>query len=110
MAGYGVECLLKARLMKKYRCRTLQELEEVLRSRKLLPEKLTIFTHQLSLLLGLTGATELLRRDRHMWPQFVLVNTWLPAWRYNPDLGNRADAEDYLSAVATIVRWVENNI
>jgi HEPN domain-containing protein len=110
MAGYGVECLLKAKLMKRYDCRTLLELEDELHSRKLLSDKLTIFTHQLSLLLNLTGSVDVLRRDRRLWPQFVLANSWLPAWRYNPDLGNKEDAEDYLSAATTMVKWVENNI
>ncbi len=110
LAGYSIECMLKAKLMVKHRCQTLEELEDELRSRDLLPERLTIFTHQLSLLLGLTGRDQTLRRDRKLWPVFVLVNGWVPAWRYSRDLGNRDDADDYLAAVVTIVRWVEHNV
>jgi hypothetical protein len=110
VAGYGVECLLKAKLMKRYRCRTLQELEDELHGKSLLPTTVTIFTHQLLLLLRLTGSADVLRRNRRLWPLFVLVNGWLPAWRYDPDLGRQQDAGDFLNAVATMMTWIENSI
>ena len=110
MAGYGVECSLKAKLMKRFRCWTLQELEDHLHAKNLLPGQFTIFTHQLMLLLRLTGSAAVLQRDRGLWPQFVLVNEWLPAWRYSPDLGRREDAEDYLNAGTTMAKWIENNV
>jgi hypothetical protein len=37
------------------------------------------------------------------------VNLWMPAWRYNPDLSIREDAEDFLDAVEKVSHWIENN-
>jgi HEPN domain-containing protein len=110
MAGYAVECLLKSKLMRVYRCRTLRDLEDELQRRGVLAEHATVFTHQLELLLRLTQRLNPLRQHRVLWPQFNLVNRWLPAWRYTADLSNRRDAEDFLEAVAQIMQWIESNV
>ena len=110
MAGYAVECLLKTKLMRIYGCRTLRELEHELQRRGLLAEQATVFTHHLELLLRLTQRMNQLRQHRALWPQFTLVNRWLPAWRYTGDLANRQDAEDFLEAVAQIMQWIDNNV
>lgn len=110
MAGYAVECLLKTKLMRVYGCRTLRELENELQRRGALAEHATIFTHQLELLLRLTQRLESLRQHRTLWPQFNLVNRWLPAWRYTADLSNRRDSEDFLEAVVQIMNWIESNV
>ncbi len=110
MSGYAVECLLKTKLMRVYGCRTLRELETELQRRGVLAEQATVFTHQLELLLRLTQRLELLRQNRTLWPQFTLVNRWLPAWRYTADLSNQRDAEDFLEAVVQIMHWIESNV
>lgn len=110
MAGYAVECLLKTKLMQVYGCRTLRELDNELQRRGALAEHATVFTHHLELLLRLTQRLEPLRQHRMLWPQFTLVNRWLPAWRYTADLSNQRDAEDFLEAVAQIMRWIESNV
>jgi len=110
MAGYAVECLLKTKLMQVYGCRTLRELEDELQRRGVLDEHATVFTHQLELLLRLTQRSDQLRQHRTLWPQFTLVNRWLPAWRYTADMANRQDAEDFLEVVAQIMHWIENNV
>ena len=110
MAGYAVECLLKTKLMQMYSCRTLRELEDELQRRGVLAEHATVFTHQLELLLRLTRRLAQLRQHRILWPQFVLVNRWIPAWRYTADVANRQDATDFLEAVAQIMQWLEHNV
>jgi len=110
MAGYAVECLLKTKLMQMYGCRTLRELEDELQRRGALAEHATVFTHHLELLLRLTQRFDQLRQHRLLWPQFVLVNRWLPAWRYTADVANRQDAADFLAAVAQIMQWLEHNV
>lgn len=110
MAGYAVECLLKTKLMRVYGCRTLRDLETELQRRGVLAEQATVFTHQLELLLRLTQRLEPLRQHRTLWPQFTLVNRWLPAWRYTADLSNRRDASDFLEAVGQIMHWIESNV
>ena len=110
MGGYSVECLLKTKLMKMFRCNHLRELEDELRRRHVLPADATVFTHQLGVLLNLTGTTVRLRQNRECWRLFNLVNQWMPAWRYNANLSNPEDANDFLSAVEEVSGWIENNI
>lgn len=110
MAGYRVECLLKTKLMRKYKCHNLEELEEELHTRGLLAEHATIYTHQLHQLLRMTGAMDRMRENPANWQSFAIVNTWIPAWRYNPDSSNPDAAKDFLKAVEDVSQWVENNI
>jgi HEPN domain-containing protein len=110
VAGYAVECLLKTKLMRSFDCRHLRELEEELQRRGVLLAHATIFTHQLEVLLRLTGAMDRLRTNEPLWRLFNLVNRWLPAWRYSPDLSRREDAEDFLEAVEKMCHWIENNV
>jgi HEPN domain-containing protein len=110
MAGYSVECLLKTKLMRKFDCRHLRELEEELQHRGILSANATIFTHQLEVLLRLTDGTDRLRQNEPLWRSFNIVNRWVPAWRYNADLSRREDAEDFLEAVEKITHWIETNI
>ena len=110
MAGYSVECLLKTKLMQRYGCRTLRELEDELQRRGVLAEHATVFTHHLELLLRLTQRLDSLRQNRILWPQFTLVNRWIPAWRYTADTANRQDAADFQEAVEQLMQWIENNV
>jgi hypothetical protein len=62
------------------------------------------------LLLRLTQRFDQLRQHWMLWPQFALVNRWIPAWRYTADLANRQDTADFLEAVTQIMRWLEHNM
>jgi len=109
LAGYSIECLLKTKLMQKFDCRNLRELEvELLRRGKLAAEAM-IFTHQLEVLLRLADARDRLRQSEEYWRMFNLVNRWVPAWRYSPDLSNLEDATDFLDAVEKVSRWIDRN-
>lgn len=110
MAGYAVECLLKTTLMRRYDCRTLHDLEDELPRRGVLTDSATVFTHHLEVLLRLTQRFEQLRQHRVLWPQFTLVNRWIPAWRYTANLANRQDATDFLEAVTQMMQWIEYNV
>lgn len=110
MGGYALECLLKTKLMQMYNCRNLRELEDELQRRGALAMQATVFTHQLELLLRLTQSMGRLQQNRLLWPQFNVVNRWLPAWRYTADLGSRQDAEDFLEAVEALMNWIEFNV
>jgi HEPN domain-containing protein len=110
LAGYPVECLLKAKLMRKFRRRHLAALEDALQARGALPNQGTVFTHQLEMLLRLTGVMDRMRSDKGIWRRFNTVNRWLPAWRYNASLSNREEAEDFLEAIDETLRWIENNV
>jgi hypothetical protein len=63
LAGYAIECLLKTKLMRKFDCRHLRELEDELQSRGAISAQATVFTHQLEVLLKLTQRMDQLRQD-----------------------------------------------
>ena len=88
----------------------LRELEDELQAKGILPVQATVFTHQLELLLRLTTAVDHLRQNEEHWRIFNMVNRWVPAWRYTADLSNSDDANDFLTAVEKLSRWIENNV
>ncbi len=110
LAGYTVECALKTKLMTRFRCRNLKGLEEVLHRRGLLGKTMSVFTHQLEVLLQLTDSSDRLRSNASMWASFSVVNQWIPAWRYSADLGTSEEATAFVQSVAAALRWIENNI
>lgn len=109
MAGYAVECLLKAKIMGMFSCQNLEELEERLHRTGRLAMHRTMFTHQLTALIRLTGRFDVMRQNMAVWQAFLLVNTWLPAWRYEPYLANQDESRDFLDAVDAIITWIRNN-
>jgi len=110
LAGYSIECLLKTKLMRRFGCRHLRELEQELQRRGALALHGTIFTHQLEVLLRLAQALDRLRQNEPLWRLFNMVNRWVPAWRYTADLSTRGDAEDFLDAVERVAHWIEHNV
>jgi HEPN domain-containing protein len=110
LAGYSIECLLKKKLMEAFGCRQLEELELEVQRRGMMSNDASVFTHNLELLLRMTGGRDRLRRDQSKWQTFAIVNRWVPAWRYNPDLSNHTDANDFLQAVEIIAQWIDHNI
>lgn len=110
LAGYSVECLLKVALMKKFSYLHLRELQEELHDRRLLDQGDTVYIHDLERLLRLTGARPVIQKNAELWPIFILVNRWLPDWRYNPDLSTPDDARDFLEATEQIRNWIRNNL
>src|SRR5438128_2101014 len=109
LAGYSIECLLKARLMQRYGCRQLRDLERQSRSRGLLSELATVFDHRREVLFALTGALDRLKANRELWGRFRVMNQWIPAWRYSADLSNEKDAQRFLDAVGQMIHWIEAN-
>ncbi len=110
MSGYAIECLIKTKLMRIYESQNLYALEIELQRRGKLTSQATVFTHHMELLLRLTPTFERLRKNRIMWPQFNIVNRWMPAWRYSSNLANRQDADVFLEAVENIMDWIDNNM
>ena len=110
LAGYAVECLLKAKLMQKFGSRNLSELEQEMQRRGILPVAATVYSHQLEGLLRLAGGWERGRQDASTRRAFAHANQWLPAWRYTADLSHAGEAERFLSSVDVVRHWVENNI
>ncbi len=111
LAGYSVECKLKACLMEKYDLNTLEQLEEEIVSR--LGHPVNVFTHSIEVLFALTGACERLLqypKDPAALRAYQRCNQWKPAWRYNPDDGDEDACNDFMEAVEEFGRYVANNV
>ena len=111
LAGYSVECRLKARLMERYHLDTLEELEEEIAGR--LGRQVNVFTHSIEALFALTGARDRLLGDsRHPTAlrAFQHCNRWKPAWRYDPTDGSADECGDFLEAVEEFGHYVTNNV
>jgi HEPN domain-containing protein len=110
LAGYAIECLIKAKLMKMFKQSDLEGLEAELKRRHIIPDDSSLFDHRIELYVGASGRLDALRSNRDLWRSFNVANRWIPSWRYNPDQSNRADAEDFLSAVDAMLEWIRNNV
>jgi len=111
LAGYSVECKLKARLMEMYDLNTLEQLEKEIECRLGYP--VNVFTHSIEVLFGLTGARDRLLRNPNELTAlraYQRCNRWKPAWRYNPDDGTADECNDFMEDVDEFSTFVANNI
>lgn len=111
LAGYAIECLLKAQLMEKFGLDTLQELEGEIVRRSGHP--LDVFTHSIEALLQLSGARDRLLQssgDQKILRAYHTCNRWNPSWRYNPTEGNVEDCGEFMDAVDLFRQYVANNV
>lgn len=111
LAGYSIECKLKARLMEMYEIDRLEQLEDELARRS--AARTSVFTHSIEVLFGLTGARERLLNDPRR-PTALLAyhrcNAWKPAWRYRPDDGSEDACNAFIDAVREFGRFLDHNI
>ncbi|RLB99598.1 MAG: hypothetical protein DRI57_33365 [Deltaproteobacteria bacterium] len=101
LAGYYIECRLKARLMEMYGIWTLEELETRLSQRTGKPVR--AFTHSIEVLMTHTGA--LSRMDGKVRRSFAMCNQWKTDWRYDPD-----ECETFIEAVEILGRFIDRSI
>jgi HEPN domain-containing protein len=111
MAGYSLECALKATLMREWGVTNLGDLEDVLRQQH--ASEGSLFTHDLERLFSLTrlggavmGNPSPTPYERQIMRWFRACNGWVVAWRYSGSIGARNDCERMLSAVEALVRKV----
>lgn len=108
LAGYAVECRLKWKLMQRWNCSTLDQLEAKL-LKKHVPQ--SPYTHSLRRLVKWMGVEQQMQDNKPVWQLFAgSVNLWQPAWRYSSDLASREDADALLKAVQAVVHWVDHNL
>lgn len=115
MAGYSLECALKATLMREWGVMTLAELEDVLREKHGLVRSL--FTHDLEHLFGLTRLGGAVMNnpmptpyERQLMRWFRACNSWVVAWRYSGSVGTQRDCESMLTAVEALVHKIRGSI
>lgn len=111
LAGYGIECKLKARLMEMYNLDTLEQLEAEIERR--LGHRVSVFTHSIEVLFGLTGARARLLTDPRSptaLRAYHSCNTWTPSWRYKPDDGSEEDCTNFMEAVGEFGKFIDSNV
>lgn len=108
MAGYALECALKATLMREWRVATLSGLEDALARKTEL--KQSLFSHDIEMLFGLTRlGRQVLENpvptphDRQLARWFRACNVWVVSWRYSGSQGSQVDCEHMLSAAQPLV-------
>jgi hypothetical protein len=107
LAGYAVECRLKYKLMRQWKCFSLEELDQKLAAKGVVE---TAFTHNLAQLIVRAGGWGRLRANNAMWAAFGDVNEWQPAWRYDSSPASREVAGTFLESSQRLVDWIENNL
>jgi hypothetical protein len=111
LAGYSIECKLKARLMEMYNLDTLDQLEAEIERR--VGRQVNVFTHSIEVLFGLTGARDRLVNDPKKpaaLRAYQRCNTWKPAWRYRSDDGSEDDCASFVEAVEELGKFIDHNI
>jgi hypothetical protein len=111
LAGYSIECKLKARLMEMYNLQTLEQLEQELERRA--GRSINVFTHSIEILFGLTGVRERLLAEpktKSVLHAYQRCNRWKPAWRYNADDASQEECVTFLDAIEEFGRFIDNNI
>ncbi len=103
LAGYAVECALKACIAKQFRANTIPE-----------PKKVNdIYKHKLDRLIGIAELNEHLKRQRKSDPDFEarwnVVKDWSPERRYQLGVTHR-EANDLIDAInhpgSGILQWL----
>jgi hypothetical protein len=108
LAGYAVECRIKARAIEQHRCLTLDHLCTKLRlSRK------DVYSHDLSRLVVLLFSRETLARlasSPRTGQAWSRVAAWSSDWRYDSASTTQRNAEQFLDDVRDVKLWIESNL
>ena len=101
MAGYGVECILKALVLSALAPAARSEMLKSFRGTK---------AHDFEWL-----RTRYLERggprfSREIVDAFAVVNTWSTDMRYLPGKQKTKEAEGFLAAAETIIRWADGRL
>ncbi|MCK6507763.1 hypothetical protein L6R53_31080 [Myxococcota bacterium] len=114
MAGYAIECALKATLMREWHVLTLTELQDVLRDKHGLDR--SMYTHDIEMLFSLTriGKSALDSREpsaqqRQLVRWFRACNRWSVGWRYSGATGDQATCAAMLSAAEPFISHIRSS-
>ncbi len=114
LAGYAVECTLKAYLIDQEECQSLRtaqlRINERRRNRGQEPiEQIASSAagHNIYYLVGLTDIAERPGYDRVLWSR---LSGWKSTWRYLHDTPKREHAEGFLRDVRAAVKWLQPKI
>ena len=110
LAGYAVECLLKAYLIQLNEAQTLKAAVETINQRRMHQGLAGIENiarsaagHKIEYLLQLTDLPQFPDFDRELWGRLA---QWSSSWRYETDAVPRARAAEFLDDVQASVNWL----
>lgn len=117
LAGYGLECVLKAYVISRQPpTKTLTETMNRRRSSgeqlkgEALPDIQGAKGHNLPLLLLLTDLEAALDNARDRKKDWAICLVWKSTWRYDPYPTARLFAEDFVAAAERLYRWIERQL
>ncbi len=110
LAGYAVECLLKAYLIQLNEAQTLKAAVEAINQRRMQRGLAGIENiarsaagHKIEYLLQLTNLPQFPDFDRELWGRLA---QWSSSWRYETDSVPRIRATEFLDDVQASVNWL----
>ncbi len=104
LAGYAIECKLKAIAMEVFGCWSLAQL-----AAKWDVDDKDVYTHGLEALAARLPLYNNFRKS-NVWHDFTnYVNRWNPSWRYNPHEPDKKHASEYIAAIERVFKWLESN-
>lgn len=114
LAGYAIECLLKAYIIEYENCQSLTEAQERINNKRMSggQEKIdriasTSAGHDIYYLIGLTDLSTRPGYDPKLWGR---ISIWKSTWRYEHDTTERKIAEKFLADVSQGVNWLRPKI
>lgn len=114
LAGYAVECLLKAYLIEQQECQSLTEAQARINSRRMSRGQepidriaSTSAGHDIYYLVGLTDLSIRPGYDPALWGR---LSAWKSTLRYEHHAPKRDTAERFLRDVRTAVKWLRPKI
>ena len=114
LAGYAVECYLKAYLIEQEGCLYLSDAQKRINECRQRAGREPIRDiahsasgHSIGYLLGLTNLEMQHGFEVKLWGRLA---EWKASWRYDPSLATRTEAEAFLKDVQTATRWIQPKI
>jgi hypothetical protein len=104
LAGYAIECRLKAVALEVFGCWTLDELADqwdVTHD--------VVYTHGLEALAKRLPSWTRLRRNTAVFRAFSRVNAWRPSWRYGGGHWTIHEADGFVAQVREVLGWLDSN-
>lgn len=101
LAGYAVECALKALILSAVPTKAESQVLEGFRG-----GRAHDFDHLVRWYESVGGSS----LPAAVQMDFILVNTWDVAWRYNPGQSDAEDAADFLRAAGRVLAWAKGRL
>lgn len=108
LAGYAVECKLKARLLDQHRVVTLAELERVLQRK--MRRRIGLYIHDLNGLGSLLAGWNRLSGFPAFQRCWKVALSWSVEWRYAREHALVQEARAFLSSIEECLRWIERSV